>query len=77
MHEEEALFYQGYGPTPLDPVALAYYRYERIIEDIAVECRLIFSGAGSDEDRARELRFLMSNFLPNHALAIAYQSDRG
>jgi hypothetical protein len=42
---------------------LAYYRYERIVEDIAVECQLIFSTAG-DEDRERELRFMRSNFEP-------------
>ena len=73
--EEEALFYRGYGPTPIDPVALAYYRYERIVEDIAVECHLIFSTAG-DEDRERELRFLISNFQPDGVLAIAYRADK-
>jgi spectinomycin phosphotransferase len=72
--EEEALFYRGYGPTSIDPVALAYYRYERIVEDIAVECQLIFSTAG-DEDRERELRFMRSNFEPDGVLAIAYASD--
>jgi spectinomycin phosphotransferase len=29
--EEETLFYQGYGQTQTDPIALAYYRYERIV----------------------------------------------
>ena len=34
--EEEALFHRFYGPTTVDPHLSAYYRYERIIEDIAV-----------------------------------------
>ena len=33
---EEALFYQGYGKTNIDKTLLAYYRHERIVEDIAI-----------------------------------------
>jgi spectinomycin phosphotransferase len=74
--EEERLFYRGYGPTPLDPNALAYYRYERIIEDLAVECEQIFSADGSGEDREQALRYMMSNFLPNGTVEIAYRADK-
>ncbi len=74
--EEEALFYQGYGRVTLDPVALAYYRYERIIVDIAEFCdQLLLSAAGGD-DRARSLHYLRSNFAPDGVLAIARASDR-
>lgn len=60
--EEEALFYEGYGPTEVDAVALAYYRAERIVEDIAVYCEeLLLSDAGG-ADRAQSLQYLKSNF---------------
>ncbi len=74
--EEESLFYRGYGQTPIDPIALAYYRYERIIQDIAVFCEQIFLTNEGGVDREQSLKYLKSNFLPNGALEIAYTSDK-
>jgi len=74
--EEEALFYWGYGEAQVDPVALAYYRYERIIQDIAVYCEQLLLSDEGGEDRAQSLQYLASNFLPNGTIEIAYQSDR-
>lgn len=74
--DEAALFYRGYGQTQIDQVALAYYRYERIIQDIAVFCEQIFLTDENGEDREQSLRYLKSNFLPNGVLEIAYNSDR-
>jgi spectinomycin phosphotransferase len=74
--QEKILFYQGYGQTPIDPVALSYYRYERIVQDIAVECQQIFSANGNGEDRKQEFEYLKSNFLPGHAIENAWKTDK-
>jgi spectinomycin phosphotransferase len=74
--EEETLFYRRYGQTQIDPIALAYYRYERIIEDIAVYCGQIFATNEGSKDREQSLQYLASNFLPNSVLEIAYKSDK-
>jgi spectinomycin phosphotransferase len=74
--EEEALFYQGYGATNINQTALAYYRYERIIEDLAIYCeQLFFSGEGG-EDRQQSLVYFKSNFLPGGTIEIAQRADR-
>lgn len=74
--EEETLFYRAYGQTEVNPVALAYYRYERIIQDIAVYCEQLFLTNEGGEDREQSLHYLKSNFLPRSVLEIAYQSDK-
>jgi spectinomycin phosphotransferase len=73
--EEERLFYQGYGPTGADPVGLAYYRYERIVQDIALYCEALLLSDEGGEDREQSLYYLKSNFLPNGVLEIAYNSE--
>ncbi|MBL8055378.1 MAG: aminoglycoside phosphotransferase family protein [Anaerolineales bacterium] len=73
--EETALFYQGYGTAPIDPAALAYYRYERIIQDIAVIGRQLLWSAAGGQDRAVHLGYLKSNFQPGGVLEIARQAE--
>ena len=74
--EEEALFYQGYGATQADPVALAYYRYERIVQDIAAYCEEILLTHGASKDRENGLRQLISQFEPNDVVAMAYRTEQ-
>ena len=74
--EEEDLFYTSYGEVDIDSTALAYYRFERIIEDLAIYVReLVFSRDGG-EDRARSLMSLQSNFEPGHTIDRAFQADQ-
>lgn len=73
--EEEAVFYQGYGPTPVDRNALAYYRFERIVQDIAAYCEQILLTDEGGQDRETGLRQLTGQFLPNQVIDIAFQRD--
>ncbi|HBY97070.1 MAG: aminoglycoside phosphotransferase family protein [Ardenticatenaceae bacterium] len=71
--QEVGWFYQGYGRTEIDLVALSYYRYERIVVDIAEYSEQIFGLQGSVEERQKGLR-LMNQFLPNNVVDIAHRT---
>ena len=72
---EQALFYQGYGATEIDPIALAYYRFERIVEDIAAYCQQLLLTDQGGEDRAEGLRQLVGQFEPGNVIEVAFMSD--
>jgi spectinomycin phosphotransferase len=72
--EEEALFYRGYGPVEVDGQVLAYYRYERIVQDVAAYCSHVFLSGRRDEDRSRGLRQLESQFHPGNVVEIAHRT---
>lgn len=74
--EEQALFYAGYGETPIDQNALAYYRYERIVQDIAAFCDALLSSEGDGEDRRQSLKWLASNFDAGSVIDVAYAADQ-
>jgi spectinomycin phosphotransferase len=62
---EEELFFAGYGPVDIDPEALIYYRYERIIQDLGEIGRsVLLDPDPSDRMRAEESRLARSFFAP-------------
>ena len=73
---EEALFYQGYGQAAVDRMALAYYRYERIIQDIAAFCEQLLLKVEGGEDREQAFQYLTGQFLPDHEVEIACRTDQ-
>lgn len=68
---EAALFYRGYGPADVDPVAIAYYRYERIVQDVVLFCREILLSGSSRADREASVRRLASAFGPDSVTDVA------
>ncbi len=73
--EEKTLFYQGYGETDIDPTALAYYRYERIVQDIAVTARQILFSTEGGANRGQFLYYLKSNYQAGNTIENAYRTD--
>lgn len=73
---ESALFYQGYGAARPDLTALAYYRYERIVADIAAYCEQILLVRGGQGDREQGYGYFTGNFDPGGVLEVTRQTDR-
>ena len=69
----ERPFFAGYGPVEIDWSIIAYYRCERIIQDIAEFGKYLLSPKGG-ADRAQAVHYLASNFQPGSTLDIALAS---
>jgi spectinomycin phosphotransferase len=73
---EVALFYQGYGPVEVDLAALAYYRLERVVIDIAEFGKQLLLSPEGGEDREQAYRYFAGQFAPGEAIAMAMRTDR-
>lgn len=74
--QEEKLFYEGYGQIEINPVVLAYYRYERVVQDIAAYSEQLLLTDEGGEDRAEGLRQISSQFLPGAVIDMAYRTEQ-
>lgn len=72
---EEDFFYQGYGKTNIDMTILAYYRHERIVEDIAAYGEALLLKATGGQDRLEMYQHFIDMFEPNGVVDIAFKTD--
>ncbi|MGW7071071.1 phosphotransferase [Streptomyces sp. NPDC054855] len=75
-------FYRGYGTEQVDAQTLAYYRCERIVQDVAEYCDqlLVRDPHEGDEGRELSLRHFVGQFRPDDVVDIAertYAALRG
>lgn len=73
---EESLFYQGYAEADIDWTLLTYYRYERIVEDIAVYCQELLLKPVEGNNRLEMYEEFMNQFEPQGVVAIALATDK-
>ena len=72
---DESVFYEGYGKSDIDFTVMAFYRYERVIEDLAAyaEQLLLTDEGGADRDEA--YRRFIGNFESGQTIEIAERTD--
>ena len=72
----EQLFFEGYGLTEVDSLALAYYRYDWCVEDIGAFAEDIF---GRENTRAKtkvnSVGWFKSLFSPGNSIELALESS--
>ncbi len=73
-HEAE-LFYKGYGSAEIDHQALSYYRYERIVVDMAEFCKQLLLSTEGDEDREQSYQYFTGQFEPGAEIETAVKND--
>jgi spectinomycin phosphotransferase len=71
-HNGDTLFFQGYGKTEVDDLTLAYYCYERIMEDVAEFAKHIWLTGASDESKQDAMGWFMVQFEPGSDLDKAH-----
>lgn len=74
LSDEEALFYEGYGNARIDRALLAYYRLERIVEDMAIYAQELLMNGESNTDREKMYRHFAEMFEPRGVVDLAFEA---
>jgi spectinomycin phosphotransferase len=72
---ETALFYQGYGKKDVNMIILAYYRHERIVEDIALIGQELLLTSTGGENRVQSYQHFIAQFAPEGVVEIAFSTE--
>ena len=67
----------AYGKTEINKTILAYYRHERIVEDIALYSQDLLLTTAGGEDRAEMYKHVEAMFEPKGVVDIAFKTDEG
>lgn len=72
----EAAFFRGYGATAIDWRALAYYRYEWVVQELGEFGEAVFlSHDVGDVTRADVVQRIIWLFGPDDVVAAAYAAE--
>lgn len=69
-------FYAGYGAVEIDPVLIAYYRFDWVLQELGDYHRRVFDPSLGIETRAQALTFFTELFGPEDVVAAAFRADQ-
>jgi spectinomycin phosphotransferase len=69
--------YEGYGKVEINSLVLAYYCYERAIQEFGDYTWRIFSNDMNDETKREALYYFREQFEPGNVIDVAYRNERG
>jgi len=74
--EQEVLFWHGYGSAEVDDMAMAYYRYEWLVSDVAAFSGMIlYDGISRGADGQNLVDLFIMQFAPGRLVEIAHRLD--
>lgn len=74
-HREESLFYEGYGSRDIDPVIMAYYLYEWVVQEFGAYGELVFLTDVGEATKAQAIHYFSAQFNAGGVVQAAYQSE--
>ena len=75
LRNDGRAFFAGYGPVEVDPVVMAYYRFDWVVQELAsYGDRILMPGVG-DATRAEAVDFLVSLFEPGNVVEAAHRAE--
>ena len=76
LDPEGTAFYEGYGAVDIDPVLVAYYRFDWVLQELADYHRRVFDLDLGTRTRAQALTLFTELFGPQDVVAAAFRADR-
>jgi spectinomycin phosphotransferase len=75
LANDRRAFFAGYGHVEIDPVVMAYYRFDWIVQELAAygDC-VLMSGVG-DVTKAEAVDLLVSLFEPGNVVEAAHRAE--
>lgn len=75
LQNDGRAFFAGYGPIEVDPVVMAYYRFDWVVQELASYGDRVLASDVGDATRAEAVDLLVSLFEPGNVVESAHRAE--